>query len=214
MFHNKREIVDDKLKKQLKDAWPLHTAKERETFMQRLKLVIPPDHPGLLFLSGRIKRHTANGYDHNGDARWRRRGIVGFAWAWSVIILVILLTVFGLQRWYWSVPVAPNTSHADDYGIITDNTSGASETMSTERYIYQFNGYKIVDSRKFSLAKATEEINKLKPMGMEVVVTGMKEVNDYYEDSNGVTYHYTVYELEARPKTESEKQEEGFKSPP
>jgi len=209
MFRNKKEKEDDGLKKLLRDAWPLDTGKERATFLQRLKLVIPPDHPGLLFLAGRIKRQTMNGYDHNGEAKWRRHGVFAFIAAWSVILLTLFLAFFAFHS-YWLAPAPHNTPGGNEPGVILDNQTDDNESKTTDRYIYQFRGYKIVDSRKFTLAKATEEINKLRPMGMEIVVTGMKQVTEYFEESNGTTYHYVIYELEGRQKTESEKQNERF----
>jgi hypothetical protein len=61
---------------------------------------------------------------------------------------------------------------------------------------------------------ATDEMNKLRPLGMEIVVTGMKQIKEYYEEANGTTYHYIIYELQGRQKTESDRKDEGFKDTP
>jgi hypothetical protein len=211
MFGKKRKREDGELRKLLRESWPADADEERATFLQRLKLVLPPDHPGLLCLPGREKRANGNAADHRGASRWLRENVSAFVAAWAFIIIAVLLTVFGVRYLLYPpghTPADGSTGGHTPAAIIGEDDT---EKEIKDKYIYRFNGFELTDNRKLTIAQLNKEMNELNPAGIQLTITGMKEVENYSEEKVSVTYHIVIYDLEGYWGPPTGGEENGFK---
>jgi hypothetical protein len=195
MFKGKRHSEDEELKKLLRDAWPVEPDEPRATFLQRLRLILSPDHPGLLCLPGKVKKH--NGMSINHEANWRRRNVASFVATWTFILIAAGLSVIGF-RYIFNIHTGGAGAQGQGGAGHSVATEGQDETEKAieDKFIYRFNGFEITGKRKLTLDELTKEINKITPAGVHVTIKGMKEIEIRYEETSSVMYRITVYRLE------------------
>jgi hypothetical protein len=196
MFRFTDKTEDDKLKKLLRDSWNVKSESEKGSLLHNLKLVIPPDNPGLLFLIGRLKKQTGNGNGYAGDSlRWRSRNILSSVAAWVLVIIVITGGIYFISNIFRPSHGISGGNGEGNYGVVVDNNN-LEEAEEVARYIYTFAGFRIETPKKLTLKEAIAEMERIKPQGLELHISGMKQVDEYFKDSNGVRVHFYIYELQ------------------
>lgn len=197
MSNRKKNRDDDELKKLLHEGWPADEEEERTEFLHRLKLILPPDHPGLLCLQGKSKKANGNGANSQGEVNWRRRRIASLAATWSFILIVVFLTYFGVHSLLGSSPditSTPKVEGTQGHGSTGSEGELAKETKT--RYIYRLQGLEIKRSKLLSIQELNTEMNRAAPGGIAVTITGMRQVDGYTEETSTVIYNVAVFELE------------------
>ena len=196
MFRIIKKAEDDELKRLLRVSWAAKSESEKGSFLHNLKIVIPPDHPGLLFLTGRLRKYQGNGNGHASDSfKWGGQNALSTAAAWALIIIVAASTVYLFSYIFRPSDRGVSSGLGGNNGIAIDNNN-LEQATDVARYIYTFHGFRIETPGLLTLAEAIVEMERIRPDGWEFHINGMDQVDEYYEESNGVRFHCYVYELQ------------------
>ncbi len=197
MFHKKRQEEDARLKSVLDDSWPIEADEDKASFLRRMKLVIPPGHPGLLFLNDRTKQNGSNGYDFVGGAKWRWKNVLASVGTWGLILAFLLAAIY-IARETFFVPSATTGGQGDEEirAIIGEEEGSLGNQESVNRYVYIFGETEITESNRLTLSEINEKINQSRPAGIEVKITSMDQVEEYFEENENELVHYIVFKLE------------------
>ncbi len=197
MFGKEHKREEEKLAKLLRESWPADSGRERISFLKRLKIILQPDHPGLLCIPGRAKNSNGTSHDRIDAAKWSARSVLASVAAYCLIIIAIGVTVFGI-KYIFFVPLKgvsdtdPGVNGIKAQGTMTDE--GWSEDH--KRFVYRFMDIEITKDKKLTIAQLTEEINGHYTTGQEVTITGMKQVDSYEEEDEGTLYKIYVFLLD------------------
>ncbi len=197
MSNRKKNREDDDLKKLLREGWPADEDEERGKFLHSLKLILPPDHPGLLCLQGKVKKVNGSGANTRRDFTWRRRRIASFAATWSFILIAVFLTYFGVNSLLGSSPDITSTPKVEGtQGQGSTRSEGELAKETKARYIYRFHGFEIKRSKLLSIQELNTEMNRATPGGLVVTITGMWQVDLYTEETSTFIFNVVVFQLE------------------
>jgi hypothetical protein len=210
----KRQREDEKLKELLNDSWPADAHEERISFLKRLKIILQPDHPGLLCMPGKAKKVNGASRDHFGAAKWRLHGVMATVATYGFIIVALGAAAFGL-KYLFALPTGDSTiPEPGNRGVLVLDRELEEEIPEDYmRFIYRFRDIEITRDKQLTIAQLTEEINDNYPADEEITITGMKQVEVYEEEERSVLYKVYVFLLEGfwQPKERNETDEEnGF----
>jgi hypothetical protein len=197
MFGKEYRREGEKLRNLLKDSWPPDSGRERISFLKRLKLILQPDHPGLLCIPGKVKNGNGISHDRLDAAKWRARGVLATVAAYCLIIIAIGVTVLGI-KYIFFVPLKgdgvtdPGINGIKAEGTMTDGVWSEDQ----KRFVYRFMDIEITNDKRLTLAQLTEKINDNYPAYRQVTITGMKQIDTYEEEDEGMLYKIYVFLLD------------------
>ena len=197
MFNKKREREEEELRDILRNGWQTDSEEERTEFLKRLKIVLPPDHPGLLCLQGKARKMNGNGFGAKNEISWRRKRMASFVATWSFILVVVFVSIFGIHNLLYTPPgVIDNPDAAGNGGIALPGANGQIKKEVELKFIYKFEGITISRSSRLSMEQLNIQMNLAAPKDIVINITGMDETESYEEETDEFKYKVTVYELE------------------
>lgn len=197
MFNKKREREDEELRDILRDGWQTDSDEERAEFLNRLKIVLPPDHPGLLCLQGKARKMNGNGFTSKSETSWRRKRMASLVATWSFITVAIFVSIFGIHNLLYNpsgVFDKPDATGSGDTALHGGN--GVMKKEVKLKFIYKFEGITISRSSRLSIEELNTQMNLAAPKDIVINITGMEETESYEEETDKFKYKVTVYELQ------------------
>ncbi len=197
MFNKKREREEEELRNILRDGWQTDSDEERAEFLNRLKIVLPPDHPGLLCLQGKAKKMNGSDFGAKNEISWRRKRMASFVATWSFIIVAVFVSIFGIHNLLYNqsgVIDKPDATGSGDTGLLGGNGELKKEVRL--KFIYKFEGITISRSSRLSIEQLNTQMNLAAPKDIVINITGMDETESYEEETDEYKFKVTVYELQ------------------
>jgi len=197
MFNKKQEREEEELRDILRDGWQTDSEEERAEFLNRLKIVLPPDHPGLLCLQGKAKKMNGTDFGAKNETSWRRKRMASFVATWSFILVAVFVSIFGIHNLLFNTSGEtdkPGAAGSEGTGL--NGANGVVKKETKLKFIYKFEGITISRSSRLSIAQLNTQMNLAAPKDIVVNITGMEKTESYEEETDEYKYKVTVYELE------------------